>query len=110
MPLASAVSLKSTKAATLMNIGLWLLQGLLAAMFMFHGWIMLFPPAELVAIMNAQLAPWFRLFVGIAASLGAIGLRLPGSTRLWPRLTVWAGAGLMIVAISARRCIRPGAR
>jgi uncharacterized membrane protein YphA (DoxX/SURF4 family) len=84
-----------------MNIALWILQVLLAAQFLFHGWIMLFPPAELVEIMNAQMAPWFRLFVGIAESLGAIGLLLPGLTRIWPWLTSWAGVGLMIVAISA---------
>jgi uncharacterized membrane protein YphA (DoxX/SURF4 family) len=84
-----------------MNIALWILQVLLAAQFLFHGWIMLFPPAELVEIMNAQMAPWFRLFVGIAESLGALGLLLPDLTRIWPWLTSWAGVGLMIVAISA---------
>jgi uncharacterized membrane protein YphA (DoxX/SURF4 family) len=84
-----------------MNIALWILQVLLAAQFLFHGWIMVFPPADLVEIMNAQMAPWFRLFVGIAESLGAIGLLLPGITRIWPWLTSWAGVGLMIVAISA---------
>lgn len=84
-----------------MNIALWILQVLLAAQFLFHGWIMVFPPADLVEIINAQFAPWFRLFVGIAESLGAIGLLLPGITRIWPWLTSWAGVGLMIVAISA---------
>lgn len=92
---------KSTKAVTPMGVGLWVLQSLLAAMFLFHGWIMVFPPPELVALMNAQMAPWFRLFVGVTESLGALGLLLPGITRIWPWLTAWAGAGLMIVAISA---------
>ena len=94
----SAISPKSSKVV---NIGLWALQILLAAMFLFHGWIMVFPPAELVALMNAQMAPWFRLFVGVTESLGALGLLLPGLTRIWPWLTAWAGAGLMIVAMSA---------
>ena len=94
----SAIWPKSRKAV---NIGLWVLQILLAAMFLFHGWIMVFPPAELVAIMNAQFAPWFRLFVGVTESLGALGLLLPGITRIWTGLTSWAGVGLMIVAISA---------
>lgn len=84
-----------------MNIVLWILQVLLAAQFLFHGWIMVFPPAELVEIMNAQFAPWFRLFVGITESLGALGLLLPGLTRIWPWLTPLAGVGLMIVAICA---------
>lgn len=84
-----------------MNIALWVLQVLLAAMFLFHGWIMVFPPAELLTIMNTQFATWFRLFVGITESFGAIGLLLPGMTRIWPWLTSLAGLGLMIVAISA---------
>ena len=84
-----------------MNIVLWILQVLLAAQFLFHGWIMVFPPAELIEIMNAQFATWFRLFVGITESLGALGLLLPGLTRIWPWLTPLAGVGLMIVAISA---------
>lgn len=92
---------KSRNMGTPMNIGLWILQILLAAMFLFHGWIMIFPPAELVAIMNSQFAPWFRLFVGVTESLGALGLLLPGITRIWTWVTAWAGVGLMIVAISA---------
>ena len=84
-----------------MNIALWILQVLLAAQFLFHGWIMLVPPAELVEIMNAQMAPWFRIFIGVTESLGAIGLILPGVTRILPWLTPLAAAGLMIVVGSA---------
>jgi hypothetical protein len=65
-----------------MSIVPWILQVLLAAQFLFHGWIMLFPPAELVEIMNAQMAPWFRIFVGVSESLDALGLILPGVTRI----------------------------
>jgi len=85
----------------IVNMILWVLQILLAAQFLFHGYIMVFPPAELVELMNAQMAPWFRLFVGITESLGAIGLVLPGLTRIMPWLIPWSGVGLMIVAISA---------
>ena len=84
-----------------MNIALWILQVLLAAQFLFHGWIMLAPPAELVEIMNAEFAPWFRIFVGATESLGALGLILPGVTRIMPWLTPLAAAGLMIVTVSA---------
>ena len=34
-----------------MNIVLRILQVLLAAQFLFHGWIMLFPPAKLVEML-----------------------------------------------------------
>lgn len=84
-----------------MSIVLWILQVLLAAQFLFHGYIMVFPPASLAALINAQFATWFRLFVGIAESLGALGLLLPGMTRILPWLTPLAGVGLSIVAISA---------
>ena len=84
-----------------MNIALWIIQVLLAAQFLFHGWIFLFPPAELVDIMNAEFAPWFRIFVGVAEWLGAAGLILPGVTRILPWLTSLAAAGLMIVVASA---------
>jgi uncharacterized membrane protein YphA (DoxX/SURF4 family) len=84
-----------------MNIVLWILQVLLAALFLFHGYIMVFPPAALIETMNQVYSTSFRLFVGISESLGAIGLLLPGITRILPRLTSWAGIGLMIVAASA---------
>lgn len=84
-----------------MNIALWILQVLLAVQFLWHGWIMLAPPAELVEIMNANMAPWFRIFVGAAESLGALGLILPGITRIMPWLTSLAAVGLMIVVGSA---------
>jgi putative oxidoreductase len=84
-----------------MNIVLWILQALLAAAFFAHGWIMLFPPASLVEQMNASIAPAFRLFIGVAEVLAAIGLTLPGITRIMPGLVSWAAAGLMIVMVSA---------
>lgn len=84
-----------------MKIVLWVLQGLLAMQFLFHGYIMLMPPPELLAVMNAQMSPVLRIFIGVTESLGALGLILPGVTRIAPRLTVWASIGLMIVAGSA---------
>ncbi len=84
-----------------MNIVLWILQVLLAVLFLWHGWLFLSPPAELVEIMNAEFAPWFRLFLGVAEWLGAAGLILPGVTRILPWLTSLAAAGLMIMVGSA---------
>jgi uncharacterized membrane protein YphA (DoxX/SURF4 family) len=84
-----------------MSIVLWILQVLLAAQFLQHGWLMLAPPAELIPIIDAQFAPWFRIFVGVAESLGAIGLILPGITRILPWLTPLAATELMIRAGSA---------
>lgn len=84
-----------------MNIVLWILQVLLAIQFLWHGWLFLAPPAELLDIMNAAFAPWFRIFIGIAELLAAAGLILPSLTRILPWLTPLAAAGLMIVMGSA---------
>ena len=84
-----------------LNIALWILQILLAAAYVAHGWLMVSPPAELVAMMNAQLGVGFRLFIGVAELLAAAGLILPGITRILPSLTALAAAGLMIVMGSA---------
>jgi uncharacterized membrane protein YphA (DoxX/SURF4 family) len=84
-----------------MNILLWILQVLLALAFFAHGGLMLFPPASVAAQMNAALPRWFQLFVGIAEVLAAVGLTLPGLTRIKPWLVPCAAAGLMIVMFSA---------
>lgn len=84
-----------------MNIFLWVLQVLLAAAFAAHGVLFLAPPPELLVEMNKMLPTWFRLFLGVAEVVAAIGLILPGITRILPRLVAWAAAGIMIVMVSA---------
>ena len=84
-----------------LNITLWILQVLLAAAYVAHGWLMVSPPAELLAMMNEQLGVGLRLFIGVAELLAAAGLILPGVTRILPGLTALAAAGLMIVMGSA---------
>ena len=84
-----------------MRIVLWVLQVLLAAQFAFHGWIYLAPPAEMVDMINAMIAPGLRIFIGVAELLAAVGLILPAATRILPWLTPLAAAGLMIVMASA---------
>jgi hypothetical protein len=84
-----------------MNILLWVLQALLAIAFLAHGWLFLSPPAELVDQMNASLPRWFQLFLGVAEVLAAVGLTLPGLTRILPWLVICAAAGIMIVTVSA---------
>ena len=91
---------QSTRSRAL-NIALWILQVLLAVVYVAHGWMMVSPPAELVALMNEQLGEGFRLFIGVAELLAAAGLILPGVTRILPWLTPLAAAGLMIVMGSA---------
>jgi hypothetical protein len=84
-----------------MNIVLWVLQVLLAVAFLAHGGLLLFPPAAIAEQMNASLPRWFQLFLGAAEVLAAVGLTLPGFTRIQPWLVPCAAAGIMIVMISA---------
>jgi uncharacterized membrane protein YphA (DoxX/SURF4 family) len=84
-----------------MKIFLWILQVLLAAQFLQHGLIMVFPPAEYVEIMNATLGVGLRYFIGITELLAVLGLLLPGMLRIYTWLIPLTAAGLMIVTGSA---------
>jgi hypothetical protein len=83
------------------NIVLWVLQALLAAVFLAHGLLFLAPPPDIAALMNASLPRWFQLFLGVAEILAAAGLVLPGITRVLPWLVSCAAAGIMIVMVFA---------
>ena len=85
----------------MLNITLWVLQVLLAVAYLAHGLLFLFPPAEVLPLMNALIPPAFRIFLGIAEVLAAVGLILPGLTQMLPWLVTWAAAGIMIVMVSA---------
>lgn len=84
-----------------MNIVLWTVQVLLAAAFLAHGWLFLTPPPEVAVQMNALLPRWFQVFLGVAEVLAAVGLTLPGLTRILPWLVIWAAVGVIIVTASA---------
>jgi uncharacterized membrane protein YphA (DoxX/SURF4 family) len=85
----------------MMNGVLWVLQFLLALVFLAHGWLMLAPPAAMVEQINASIPVALRLFIGVAEVLAAIGLTLPGVTRVQPWLVPAAAAGLTIVMVCA---------
>jgi len=84
-----------------MNILLWVLQALLAAAFLAHGVLLLAPPPDIAALMYASLPRWFWLFLGVAEVAAAIGITVPGATRILPGLVPSAAAGIMFVMISA---------
>lgn len=84
-----------------MNKLLWTLQILLAIAFLAHGIMMIAPPPEIAAQMSKFLPRWFQLFLGVAEVLAAVGLTLPGVTRIQPWLVPAAAGGVMIVMLSA---------
>jgi uncharacterized membrane protein YphA (DoxX/SURF4 family) len=86
-----------------MNIALWIIQILLALMFLFHGRTMLFPPASLQSGMAyiMEIPTGFRRLIGVAEILAGIGLVLPALTGILPWLTLLAAIGLVILMVSA---------
>jgi putative oxidoreductase len=84
-----------------MNALMWVIQVVLAVAFFAHGGLLLFPPAAVAQQMNASLPRWFQLFLGVAEVLAAIGLTLPGLTRIKPWLVPCAAVGIMVVMVSA---------
>lgn len=85
---------------------LWVLQVLLAALFIFAGAMkFVMPYEEMVKQANATNSPVFPhaflLFIGAAEFLGGLGLILPSALRIKPSLTPLAAAGLLIIMIGA---------
>ncbi len=83
-----------------MTYALWIVQGLLAALFLFAGGMKLALPLEALTA-QMPLPGLFLRFIGVAEVLGAIGLVLPGLLRIRPGLTPLAAAGLVIIMIGA---------
>jgi uncharacterized membrane protein YphA (DoxX/SURF4 family) len=83
-----------------MNVALWIVQVLLAALFLFAGGMKLaMPIGELVK--ETGLPAWFIRFISIAEVLGGIGMILPGLLRICPGLTPLAAVGLVIIMAGA---------
>jgi hypothetical protein len=82
------------------NIWLWVLQGLLAALFLFTGVSKFIMPPE-VLTQGTTLSVRFIRFIGAMEVLGAFGLILPGLLKTARWLTPLAAGGLLAVVIGA---------
>ena len=83
-----------------MNILLWIIQVLLALLFLFGGGVKLIMPIEEMVKQTGMSALLLR-FIGVCEVLGALGLILPGLLRIRPGLTPLAAVGLLIIMIGA---------
>jgi hypothetical protein len=83
-----------------MTSALWIVQSLLALLFLFAGGMKLVLPLEKLAGPITLPGPLLR-FIGVAEVLGALGLILPGILRIRPGLTPLAAAGLVVIMIGA---------
>ena len=88
-----------------MNIALWIIQILLALLFIFAGGTKLYYSPEVLAAMGppnqVHLPGLFLKFIGVCEILGGLGLVLPGLFKIRPQLTSLAAAGLLIIMIGA---------
>lgn len=93
---------ESPRRRGIMNYVLWIVQGLLALIFLFAGGSKLVLPLEVMTEqMPLPLPGLFLRFIGVAEVLGAIGLILPGLLGVRPGLTPLAAFGLVIIMIGA---------
>jgi len=85
-----------------MNILLWIIQGLLALLFMFSGAMKFVMSVEQMNEQAPVVLPGiFIHFIGVCEILGGIGLILPSLLRIKPGLTPLAAAGLAIITAGA---------
>src|SRR5215213_4158768 len=82
------------------NRVLWIVQGLLAAVFLFAGGMNLITPVAVLAAMSPFPAEFIR-FISVCEVLGAVGLILPYALRILPGLTALAAAGLVVIMVGA---------
>ena len=76
-------------------IALWVVSGLLAAVFLFAGGTKLLMPAQIKPMfVKYGYAAWFATFIGVCEVLGGIGL-------LIPRLAALAAACLSVIMVGA---------
>ncbi len=83
-----------------MTYALWIVQALLALLFLWAGGMKLVLPLEKLTG-PIPLPGLFLRFIGVAEVLGAMGLILPGLLRIRPGLTPLAATGLVIIMIGA---------
>jgi len=97
---AASASVAPSKA---LNVGLWVAQILVAAMFAMAGSMKAFTPAADLATKMPALADSIGLvrFIGYSELAGALGLILPAVARITPKLVPAAACGLAVVMVLA---------
>jgi uncharacterized membrane protein len=82
------------------NITLWVVQVVLAGVFLFAGGMKLVAPIEMLTA-EFPFPEVFIRFIGVCEVAGALGLVLPGLLRIRTDLTPLAAKGLVILMVGA---------
>ena len=102
MAIAVSVNRGTVRYSRKASAALWTAQALLAAVFLFAGAFKLAAPwEEMAAQMPVALPELFVRFIAACEVLGALGLVLPGLTRIARYLTPVAAAGLLVIMVGA---------
>lgn len=94
----------TTAKITKTNIALWIVQTVLALLFLMAGFQKAFRPLDVAAqTINwvADVPPALVRFIGISELLAVLGLILPSVTRIQPRLTIFAAIGFALIMVFA---------
>lgn len=92
------------KASRALHITLWVMQVIVAALFIWTGFSKLTLPIEKLAAMfpwTGEVPRAFLVFTALCDLLGGIGLLLPAMLRIKPQLTAWAAIGCAALMLSA---------
>lgn len=84
-----------------MHVALWIVQILLAALFLFAGVSKLVMSDADLTQGPIAMSPLFLRFIGVCELLGGLGLVLPGWLGIATGLTPLAAAGLVIIMMGA---------
>jgi putative oxidoreductase len=87
-----------------MNIVLWILQIVLAFLYLMAGFQKAFRPLDQIVetiFWVAYVPHWLVRFIGVSELLGAVGLIVPAATKIQPLLTTFAATGLAVIMASA---------
>jgi putative oxidoreductase len=99
------IKMAEESRSKVLNISLWVVQGLLAAMFGMAGVMKLTASAEQLVQGGMTFVQTYGMgmvrFIGVSEVLGALGLILPAATRIKPTLTPYAAVGIGVIMILA---------
>jgi putative oxidoreductase len=91
-------------AASGLHVALWIAQALLFVAFAMAGLMKTTTPLDQLAQKMTWISAvpgWLVRFIGVSELAGALGMLLPSLTRIRPRLTALAGAGLALIMVLA---------